>query len=110
MQVYLSNENYDDKLVNRFDTQRKRLGLPPLNPINKGGVAYGQEFLTQGIGYDKTKKQYNKLDLGTNTTESLSDEAIKAMIRKAIASSEPNLLEEDLQIKINQALIKIQNG
>ena len=110
MQVYLSNENYDDKLVNRFDTQRKRLGLPPLNPINKGGVAYGQEFLTQGIGYDKTKKQYNKLDLGKNTTKSLSVDALTEMLRKAIASSEPNLSEEDLQIKINQALIKIQNG
>ena len=110
MQVYLSNEDYDDKLVNRFDTQRKRLGLPPLNPINKGGVAYGKDFLTQGIGYDKTKKQYNKEDLGKNITISLSDAALKDMIREAIASSEPNLREEDLQIKINQALIKIQNG
>lgn len=110
MQVYLSNENYDDNLVNRFDTQRKRLGLPPLNPINKGGVAYGQEFLTQGIAFNKINKKYSIQDLENNVPNPVSDADLRSMIRARIASSEPNLLEEDLQIKINQALIKIQNG
>lgn len=110
MQVYLSNENYDDNLVNRFDTQRKRLGLPPLNPINKGGVAYGQELLTQGIAFNKINKKYTLQDLESNTPNPVSDADLKSMIRARIASLEPNLSEEDLQIKIRQAITKIQNG
>tara|TARA_R100001510_G_scaffold51039_1_gene50522 strand:- start:4622 stop:5911 length:1290 start_codon:yes stop_codon:yes gene_type:complete len=110
MQVYLSNEDYDDKLVNRFDTQRKRLGLPPLNPINKEGVVYGEEFLTEGIGYNKINKKYTLLDLESNTPNPVSDTDLRSMIRARIASSEPNLSEEDLQIKIRQAITKIQNG
>ena len=108
--IVTSDEDYDDKLVNRFDTQRKRLGLPPLNPINKEGVVYGEEFLTEGIGYNKINKKYTLLDLESNTPNPVSDTDLRSMIRARIASSEPNLSEEDLQIKIRQAITKIQNG
>lgn len=108
MQVYISNENYDPQLVDRFEQRRDLLNLPPLIATNVSGTTYGERFMREGTRYDPEKEKYSQLNLDDNTTKTLSNEAMKAIIRLRITTAEPNLKEEDLQFKIEAALTKIQ--
>ena len=108
MQVYISNENYDPQLVNRFEQRRDILNLPPLIATNISGTTYGERFIKEGTRYDPEKEKYSQKNFDDNTTKILSNEAMKELIRLRISTAEPNLSEENLQFKIEAALTKIQ--
>ena len=108
MQVYISNENYDPQLVNRFEQRRNILNLPPLIATNISGTIYGERFIKEGTRYDPEKEKYSQKNFDDNTTKILSNEAMKELIRLRISTAEPNLSEENLQFKIEAALTKIQ--
>ena len=108
MQVYISNENYDPQLVDRFEQRRDLLNLPPLIATNVSGTTYGERLMREGTRYDPEKEKYSQKNYDDNTTKTLSNEAMKAIIRLRITTAEPNLKEEDLQFKIEAALTKIQ--
>lgn len=108
MQVYISNENYDPQLVNRFEQRRDILNLPPLIATNISGTIYGERFIKEGTRYDPEKEKYSQKNFDDNTTKILSNEAMKELIRLRISTAEPNLSEENLQFKIEAALTKIQ--
>ena len=108
MQVYISNENYDPQLVNRFEQRRNILNLPPLIATNISGTTYGERFIKEGTRYDPEKEKYSQKNFDDNTIKILSNEAMKGLIRLRISTAEPNLSEENLQFKIEAALTKIQ--
>lgn len=108
MQVYISNENYDPQLVNRFEQRRDILNLPPLIATNISGTIYGERFIKEGTRYDPEKEKYSQKNFDDNTIKILSNEAMKGLIRLRISTAEPNLSEENLQFKIEAALTKIQ--
>ena len=108
MQVYISNENYDPQLVNRFEQRRDILNLPPLIATNISGTTYGERFMKEGTRYDPEKEKYSQKNFDDNTIKILSNEAMKGLIRLRISTAEPNLSEENLQFKIEAALTKIQ--
>ena len=64
--------------------------------------------MREGTRYDPEKEKYSQKNYDDNTTKTLSNEAMKAIIRLRITTAEPNLKEEDLQFKIEAALTKIQ--
>jgi len=110
MQVYLSNEDYDDTLVTRFDTQRERLGLPPINFDDISGTKYGEAIVAEGIRYDKDTEKYDTIDLKDGSRTVIEYATIKKAIKARILSGQPDISKEELKLKMEQAITLIQRS